>query len=101
MATPTPQQLEALDRLWQVANGHSGQCRTVAAFLLGLYNGQRFPFDLTNFRCLDAEIFKDCLQVLVMDSRPRAEVHVLLGVPGSDFEQLATGWNIRDRETGQ
>lgn len=98
MATPTPDQLDALRRLWQIAQGHSGQCRYVAAFLLGLYNGQRFPFDMTNFRGLDAAIFQDCLKVLVMDYAPRAEVHVLLGVPGTKFERLAKDWDIRDRE---
>lgn len=89
--------LEALRRLWTIANGHSGQCRHVAAFLLGLYNGRRFPFDLTNFRCLDTEIFRDCLTVLALDNRPRAEVHVLLGVPGSAFEKLAEDWRIGEK----
>lgn len=93
----TPEQLDALQRLWRIANGHSGQCRYVAAFLLGLYNGNRFPFDLTNFRALDAEIVADCLAVLEMDSCPSAEVHVLLGVPGQAFEKLAQDWRIRDR----
>lgn len=92
---PTPQ-LEALRRLWIIAQGHSGQCRYVARFLLGLYNGTRFPFDLTDFRCLDVEIFRDCLQVLALDYRPTAEVHVLLGVPGTAFEQLADDWCVRD-----
>lgn len=89
--------IEALHRLWRIANGHSGQCRYVAAFLLGLYNGNRFPFDLTSLRALDDEIVADCLAVLAMDSRPSAEVHVLLGVPGQAFEELAADWRIRDR----
>ncbi len=90
------EQIEALRRLWALANSHSGQCRYVARFLLGLYNGTRFPFDLTDFRCLDEEIFRDCLQVLALDNRPSAEVHVLLGVPGSAFEDLALDWRVRD-----
>lgn len=92
------EQMDALKRLWKIANGHSGQCRYVAAFLLGLYSGSRFRFDLTDFRCLDAEIFRDCLTVLILDNRPAAEVHMLLGVPGSTFEQLANDWRIRDYE---
>lgn len=95
--TPTPHQLEALHRLWKIANGHSGQCRRVAAFLLGLYNGERFPFDLTDFRGLDTDIFQDCLAVLAMDYTPYAEVHDLLCVPGAEFEQLAADWGIPDR----
>ncbi|WP_018991281.1 DUF7673 family protein [Aromatoleum toluclasticum] len=93
----TPEQMEALQRLWQLANGHSGQCRIVAAFLLGLYNGRRFPFDMTDFRGLDTEIFRDCLAVLAMDNTPKAEVHELLGVPGARFEKLADDWRIKDR----
>jgi hypothetical protein len=86
MPAPTEKQLAALNRLWNVANGHSGQCRYVAAFLLGLYN----------FRCLDAEIFRDCLEVLVMDFTPWREVHDLLCVPGADFERLATDWRLAE-----
>lgn len=98
MAKPTEKQIAALRRLWVLAQGHSGQCKTVARFLLGLYNGVRFPFDLTDFRCLDAGIFLDCIAVLTMDYTPQAEVHVVLGVPGSEFERLADDWNITDRE---
>lgn len=43
-----------------------------------------------------AEIFRDCLQVLALDYRPTTEVHVLLGVPGTAFEQLAHDWCVRD-----
>lgn len=100
MSTPTLTKpnphLKALHRLWIIAQGHSGQCRYVARFLLGLYNGTRFPFNLTDFRGLDVETFRDCLQVLALDHHPKAEVHVLLGVPGKDFEQLARDWSVRD-----
>ena len=93
------EQFAALKRLWQIANGGSGQCRYVASFLLGLYSGQRFPFDLTNLRALDTEIVQDCLTVLVMDaSRSAAEVHSLLGVPSERFEQLAEDWGIKECE---
>ena len=93
----TADQMVALRHLWVIANGHSGQCRIVARFLLGLYNGTRFPFDMTDFRCLDSELFEECLTVLRMDNTPAAEVHVLLGVPGQAFEKLADDWRIEDR----
>lgn len=88
--------LAALRRLWTVANGHSGQCKTIAKFLLGLYNGYRFPFDLTDFRTLDHTLFRGCLQVLELDYRPELEVHDRLGIPGAQFERLAEDWGIRD-----
>lgn len=93
-------QQQALKRLWKIANGHSGQCQVVAKFLLGLYNGTRFLFDLTDFRSLDEPIFRDCLLVLTFDYRCVAEVHDLLGVPGHEFERLAEAWSVKDYGNG-
>ncbi|MDD2892575.1 MAG: hypothetical protein PHF20_01480 [Halothiobacillaceae bacterium] len=91
----------ALRRLLEIAQGHSGQCRHVAAFLLGLYNGMRFPFDLTDFRSLDRAIFEDCLTVLRMDYTPAREVHTYFDNGGDEghkiWEGLALAWNIKDR----
>lgn len=70
---------EALGRLFRVAHGDTGQSRKVAAFLLGCYNGTRFPFDLTDFRGLDYSLFEDCMVVLRMDYQPSQEVHCYLG----------------------
>lgn len=95
MPRPTESQLDALKRLWKIANGHSGQCKYVASFLLGLYNGTDYPFDLVSFRCLDTEIFEDCLTVLRMDNQPYQEVHVLLGCNSGEFNQLAADWRIK------
>lgn len=89
--------LDALKRLLAIAQGGSDQCRYVASFLLGLYNGTRFPFDLTDFRCLDRKIFNDCLSVLKMDFSPQKEVHAYFADGGRIFEQLAKDWNIPDR----
>lgn len=86
----------ALRRLFAVAQGGSGQCRYVAAFLLGCYNGERFPFDLTDFRCLDRALFDDCLTVLRMDFQPEREVHTYFENGGAAFEELARDWHITD-----
>lgn len=86
----------ALQRLLRIAQGNSGQCKHVAGFLLGLYNGTRFKFDLTDFRCLDREIFMDCLKVLAMDFTPKREVHQYFKDGGQIWEQLAKDWGIRD-----
>lgn len=80
---------QALGRLLNVAQGHSGQCEYIANFLLGLYNGRRFKFDLSDFRCLDRKLFQDCMAVLRMDYAPQQEVHCY-------FESLAKDWNITD-----
>jgi hypothetical protein len=53
----------------------SGQPRYVARLLAGLYNGKTYPFDLSDLRCLDAEIQDDIFALLRMDSCPAREVH--------------------------
>lgn len=88
---------EALQRLYEIALCDSGQCRPVACFLLGLYNGIRFPFDLTDLRTLDNVIFEDCMTVLRMDARVTArEVHTYFSDGGAKFEALAKLRNVDD-----
>lgn len=94
----------ALGRLVKIAQGDSGQCRYVAGFLLGLYNGRRFPFDLTNLRGLDHVIFDDCMKVLRMDHTPLREVHTYFDAGNDEghtlFEGLAVEWEIKDHLAG-
>lgn len=97
MSRPTEEQLAALQRLWAIAQNDHGEAIRVLRFLLGLYNGDRFKFDLTDFRCLDTAVFRDCLTVLVMDYRPFQEVHMLLGSKGAEFELLAYQRGIKGK----
>lgn len=86
--------IDALKRLYQVAQGDSGQCRYIARFLLGLYNGSRFPFDLTDLRPIDDALFDDCMKVLRMDARVRQqEVHTYFRNGGQAWERM--GWERR------
>ena len=86
----------ALERLVKVAQGHSGQSRYIARFLLGCYNGSRFPFDLTDFRCIDRQLFNDYLFVLRMDFQPEKEVHEYIDNGSEVFEHLAIEWKVED-----
>lgn len=89
----------ALKRLYQVAQADYGQCRYIAHFLLGLYNGTRFPFDLTELRAIDDALFEECMTVLRMDARvTRQEVHRYFAEGGQSFEQLAKDWDVEDME---
>lgn len=87
---------EALAKLMNVAQGHSGQSRIVASFLLSCYNGTRFKFDLTDFRALDLVIFEDCMKLLRMDYKPAHEVHRYFVDGSKVFEQMAERWSITD-----
>lgn len=89
--------VESLKVLWDVANRDSGQCRFIAAFLLALYNGLRFPFDPTNLRCLDRALYEHCMNVLHMDARLcRQEVHCYFEHGDARFQQLAKDWQLVD-----
>lgn len=70
----------ALARLICIGKGDSGQTRHVRRFLIGLYNGSTFPFDLTDLRCVDRAIQDDALAVLAMDiDGPSVEIHCRAG----------------------
>jgi hypothetical protein len=100
---PEATDLEALKKLWLMAQHDNGGARVCARLLLGLYNGRRFPFDLTDLRLLDDQYLEAALTVLRMDARPAMEVHELLqrtygwrGM-GARFELMACDWNIKGR----
>jgi len=78
--------LPALERLAKVAERDTGQSETVRLFLLGLYNGYAFPFNLVRFRSLDKSLFDDCLLVLTLDARVTAqEIHLYFDNGGDLF----------------
>jgi len=91
---PTDDGVSALLRLAEVAQGDSGQCRYVRRFLLGLYNGAAWPFNLNSLRALDAALQHDALTVLRMDMTPQREVHEYI----KDGEALFRGWWNREKE---
>jgi hypothetical protein len=82
--------IPALIRLAEIAEGDTGQAATVRRFLLGLYNGYRFPFNLITLRGLDKDLFDNCLAVLKLDARAtRQEVHQYIDNGGELFERFA------------
>ena len=83
---------QALNRLVPIALRNSGQSRVLGRFLLGLYNGEDFPFDLTDLRGLDLTLFKDCLSVLMMDYSPDKEVHERIQCGNAIWQRLIEQW---------
>ncbi|MFZ2972284.1 MAG: hypothetical protein WA049_06565 [Ferribacterium limneticum] len=84
----------ALRRLLPIAMGDTGQSGRVASILLGLYNGHRFPVNLTNLRSLDDAIFEDVIAVLRMDANAYQEVHLYFENGARVFEKLADDWGF-------
>jgi hypothetical protein len=97
-------ELAILSRFFFLAWGHDhGGARVAAKLLLGLYNGTRFPFDLTDLRCLDSQMLNDALALMRFDSRPAMEVHQWLNQLygrhdfGDRFEHLAHFWRQKGK----
>lgn len=99
----TEQQRAAIAQLYEAVKRHVGTSggNTCAKLLLGLYNGRRFPFDLTDLRLLDDSLFEAAMTVLRMDARGTwCEVHVLLDAIYADgrytgHELELWAWNLR------
>ncbi len=88
---------EALQRLYAEALAYTTEGAVCARLLLGLYNGQRFPFDLTDLRVLPAAEFADALAVITMDARlTRQEVHEYFQAGSRKFEDLARQHQVTD-----
>lgn len=60
----------------------TGGARRLVKFIAGLYNGDDYPFDLTELRGLDVELQNACLDCLNYDRLGIDEVHTHL--PGGD-----------------
>lgn len=86
----------ALHRLLPIAQRDTGQSSVVARFLLNLYNGDRFPFDMTDLRRLDYEVFDDCMAVLRMDFQPAKWVHEHIENGSAIWERMAKEWGFTD-----
>lgn len=93
---------DAAKRMWDTGGG--GTC---ARLLLGLYNGDRFPFDLTDLRRLDQGLMAAAMTVIQMDaSHTWCEIHVLLDAilgingdksTGATLEVLAHNLGLKGR----
>ncbi len=87
--------IAALSRLLPVAQRGTGQSRIVGGFLLSLYNGNAFPFPLTDLRALDTALYNDCIALLNMDRRPEKEVHEYVENGDAIWSQLKKEWAAR------
>jgi hypothetical protein len=80
----------ALETLETAIREHptTGQAGRLVRFLAGVYNGEDYPFDLTELRALDTELANACLDYLNYDRLGKREVHHHLA--GGDRE--LHGW---------
>lgn len=101
------EEITAITHVYTFAKKHvcSSSGIVMARLLLGLYNGHRFLFDLTDLRLLDGVNRQAALAVLRLDaSSTRCEVHTLLDAiyadgysTGAEFELWAYHRRIKGR----
>lgn len=98
--------IQALAKLWNVTQLHPDTSGggAAAAVLLGLYNGRRFPLDMTELRRLDGGNLTAAMDVIESDVRFRfKEVHEWLNdITGRDdfgmrLEHLAYEYEFKGR----
>ena len=88
-ATAAPREgVSALLRLVAAARQPTGQGHRLRRFLLGLYNGPEWPFDLTGLRNLARDLQQDVLAVLQLDWHGGREVHKYI----EDGDRLFLRW---------
>jgi hypothetical protein len=66
----------------------TGQGRRLVRFLAGVYNGNDYPFDLTDLRALDTELASACIDYLNYDRLAKAEVHTHLPGGGKQMQSI-------------
>ncbi len=87
------QALPALEQLIRVAQGHSGQSHHLRRLLLGLYNGDSWPFEMHRLRGLDPDLQEGALAVIRMATYSGHEIHTF--IEGGDA-LLKRFWEIEE-----
>jgi hypothetical protein len=78
-------------------NPGTGQTGRLARFLAGVYNGNEYPFDLTDLRALDTDLANACIDYLNYDRLGKVEVHTHLPDGGRQMQWFIAQHGIRPR----
>jgi len=87
----------ALQAIEKAINDHptTGGAKRLVRFLAGLYNGQDYPFDLTELRGLDTNLANACLDYLNYDRLGSKEVHKHLANGERDLHRWLQEYQIK------
>ena len=77
----------------------TGQARRLVKFLAGIYNGEDYPFDLTELRALDTELANACLDCPNYDRLGKREVHKHLKNGDRDLHRWMERYDLLPRES--
>lgn len=75
----------------------TGQVERLVHFLAGVYNGPRYPFDLTDLRALDTVLANACMAYLNYDRLGNEEVHHYLTGGADELNRWIRTYGIRAR----
>ena len=91
--------MAALQVIEKAINDHptTGGATRLVRFLAGLYNGQDYPFDLTELRGLDTNLGNACLDYLNYDRLGIKEVHKHLANGDRDLHRWLEEYKIEPR----
>lgn len=81
--------IPALERLYELAQGVTHESYIAGLFLVGFYDGKRFPFNLSRLKELQPSNFMDCMLVMHLEFQARQEIYDYLELEVTDFEQMA------------
>jgi hypothetical protein len=89
--------MAALQVIETAINDHrtTGGAKRLVRFLAGLYNGQDYPFDLTELRGLDTNLGNACLDYLNYDRLGIKEVHKHLSNGDGDLHRWLEEYGIQ------
>lgn len=81
---------QALNRVLAMAQKDTGGGRVCRDFLLSLYNGNAYPFNMNKLRNLDSGLFNACIAIMQIDCRPfpPKEIHEYWANGDQIFQQL-------------
>jgi hypothetical protein len=93
----TRRALEALKVIEAAIHSHptTGGARWLVKFLAGVYNGQDYPFDLSELRGLDTNLANACLDYLNYDRLGIKEVHKHLINGDQDLHRWLEEYGIK------
>jgi len=89
--------VEGLQAIEKAINDHptTGGARRLVKFLAGVYNGQDYPFDLTELRGLDTALANACLDYLNYDRLGIKEVHKHLANGDRDLHRWLEEYGVK------
>tara|TARA_B100000287_G_scaffold351173_1_gene340178 strand:+ start:46 stop:432 length:387 start_codon:yes stop_codon:yes gene_type:complete len=83
---------DAVNALLKLAEGDTGGSRAAAGVLLGLYNGQAFPLDLTDLCALDLRHVQHALIAIRGRVLLAREPHAIVENGDQHFSTLVARW---------